>query len=223
MARYSLAEIEALSKRAARGAGLSWGLAEEVGKAVRWLQAHGQPGVAALNALLRSNDGMSFNELCPQLRDGTWAAESGVLCPLIAGATVLDHASLDEQWPLNLQQVRHPLLIVPFVARAAVLSGVTLAISWSDHTLLLSPSGAIKGDTPNSSDPEQAVLDRLVLRQASAAEATTLVDGLWRKSALAQPIPADEWSALEAVAHRTLVPATSVSRAGAGSTAGDND
>ncbi|MDB4214703.1 DUF3726 domain-containing protein [Burkholderiaceae bacterium] len=223
VARYSLAEIEALSKRAARGAGLSWGLAEEVGKAVRWLQAHGQPGVAALNALLRSNDGISFNELCPQLRDGTWAAESGVLCPLIAGATVLDHASLDDQWPLNLQQVRHPLLIVPFVARAAVLSGVTLAISWSDHTLLLSPSGAIKGDAPNSSDPEQAVLDRLVLRQASAAEATTLVDGLWRKSALAQPIPADEWSALEAVAHRTLVPATSVSRAGAGSTAGDND
>ena len=171
----------------------------------------------------RANDGMSFNDLCPQLRDGTWAANSGALCPLIAGATVLDHALLDDQWPLNLQRIRNPLLLVPFVSRAASLSGLTLVISWLGHTLLLSPSGAVKGHAPNPSDPEQAVLDHLVLCQANAAEEAAMADGLWRQSVLAQPIPAAEWSALEAIAHRTLVPATNASRAGAGSTAGDND
>ena len=34
---YSLYEIEVTGKRAARGSGFSWGLAEEAGKATRWL------------------------------------------------------------------------------------------------------------------------------------------------------------------------------------------
>ena len=33
----SLNEIESLCKKAARGAGMSWGLAEEAGKAAKWL------------------------------------------------------------------------------------------------------------------------------------------------------------------------------------------
>ena len=41
---FSLNEIEAIGKRAARGAGLPWGLAEEAGKAARWLTARGLPG-----------------------------------------------------------------------------------------------------------------------------------------------------------------------------------
>ena len=32
---FSLNEIEAMGRRAARGAGLHWGIAEEAGKAVR--------------------------------------------------------------------------------------------------------------------------------------------------------------------------------------------
>ena len=38
---YSLNEYEALALRAARGAGLSWGLAEEAGKAVKILSSLG--------------------------------------------------------------------------------------------------------------------------------------------------------------------------------------
>ena len=44
----SLNEIESLCKKAARGAGLSWGLAEEAGKAARWLSAHGLDGPGVL-------------------------------------------------------------------------------------------------------------------------------------------------------------------------------
>ena len=35
----SLNEIDVSVKRAARGVGMSWGLAEEAGKAARWLAA----------------------------------------------------------------------------------------------------------------------------------------------------------------------------------------
>lgn len=223
VSRYSLSEIEALSKRAARGAGLSWGLAEEAGKAVRWLHAHGQPGVASLNALLRANDGIGFNKLCPQLSDGIWAADSGVLCPLIAGATVLDHASLEDQWPLTLQRIRNPLLLVPFVARAAFFSGFHLAMTWADKKLTFSPSGEIKGDAPYASETNGTIIDQLVLRRASTAETNAMAHSLWRVSALAQPIAPVQWSTLEIMANRTLVPASVTSRAGAGGTTSDND
>ena len=45
---WSLGETGALALKAARGAGMTWGLAEEASEAVVWLQARGLPGVSAL-------------------------------------------------------------------------------------------------------------------------------------------------------------------------------
>ena len=53
----SLNQIEQTTRKAARGAGLAWGLADETGRAVRWLHAHGLPGVAALADWLESIGG----------------------------------------------------------------------------------------------------------------------------------------------------------------------
>ena len=44
----SLNEIDSLCQKAARGAGLDWGLAEEAGFAAAWLAARGADGAAAL-------------------------------------------------------------------------------------------------------------------------------------------------------------------------------
>ena len=49
---YSLSEIDATCKKAARGSGLSWGYAEEAGKAARWLAAHQLPSTELLAAYL---------------------------------------------------------------------------------------------------------------------------------------------------------------------------
>ena len=46
---WSLGEVRALAVKAARGSGLPWGLAEEAGFAVQWLEARGGPGVEALS------------------------------------------------------------------------------------------------------------------------------------------------------------------------------
>ena len=45
----SLSEIDTTSKRASKAAGFSWGVAEEVGKAIRNLELFGLPGISSLN------------------------------------------------------------------------------------------------------------------------------------------------------------------------------
>ena len=50
----SLNEVQAQAFKAARGAGYAWGLAEEAGKATRWLCGHGLDGVALLVELLEA-------------------------------------------------------------------------------------------------------------------------------------------------------------------------
>ena len=45
---WSLNELDAMARKAARGAGYSWGLAEEAGRATRWLAAAGLPGPMCL-------------------------------------------------------------------------------------------------------------------------------------------------------------------------------
>ena len=57
MPRYSLTEIEAHTRKAARGAGYEWGEAEEMGKAVRWLCAAGFGGATEVLELLQAVDG----------------------------------------------------------------------------------------------------------------------------------------------------------------------
>ena len=48
----SLSEIDITSKRASKAAGFSWGIAEEIGKAVRSLELFGLPGIKNLNLYL---------------------------------------------------------------------------------------------------------------------------------------------------------------------------
>ena len=45
----TLSEIDTTSKRAARGAGFSWGIAEEVGKNIKLMEMFGMPGLKNLN------------------------------------------------------------------------------------------------------------------------------------------------------------------------------
>ena len=55
--KHTLAEIEAYLRKAARAAGLDWGLAEEAGKAARWLAAFDLPGAEITLAHLQQLDG----------------------------------------------------------------------------------------------------------------------------------------------------------------------
>jgi hypothetical protein len=99
---WSLGEAGALAVKAARGAGMSWGLADEAGFAVRWLQARNLPGVTALCRYLSRYDGASLPQTAPDIS-----------CPILIGSAYADGAmTLDSDMPV----VDSPLLLVPFIA-----------------------------------------------------------------------------------------------------------
>ena len=215
---FSLNEIEAMGKRAARGAGLDWGIAEEAGKAARWLTAHGLPGPELLAALLTSNEGKGYDELVPISVEGVWRAKSGRLCPLIAGAALSDRSGeVAAGREFELGPVAFPLLLAPYAAMAATSSGAKIEVSWPGVTLTIAPDDglAVEGD-----------LAVVATRRAEGAHC--------RPAAKDAPTPpagepgravdAETWSRLDAFAQRTFAPATEASRAlGAGSGLVDSD
>ena len=130
----SLNEIQTTATKAARGAGLPWGLADEAGRAARWLEARGLAGLAALDGAL---DGLSVPEWrrCFPIPSGSaWRAESGAMDGLLAGMTIADRAGRSlpfaSDGTLILAAVRRPLLAIPFLASVAQLRGERLTVSF---------------------------------------------------------------------------------------------
>lgn len=114
----SLSEANALARKAMRGAGAPWGLAEEAGCAVHWLEAQGLPGLTTLASLL---DPMATGWPGATIRQHGQAAfrnPDGPLCPIVAGATLSDNAPLHPGDALMFRQVSHALLFLPFAVMA---------------------------------------------------------------------------------------------------------
>lgn len=214
---FSLNEIEAMGKRAARGAGLPWGLAEEAGKAARWLAAQGLPGPDLLFKTLTQNDGKAPSDGAPVLIDEIWRAPSGLLCPLVTGAALCDRASeMADGRTIILGPTLQPLLLAPYLATAAKTSGATFELSWDGFGLLTDAENIswTDGETIPAGDEAQTVrcgrADRMILHS--------------RKHVSGLTVHADVWSGLNLFALRTFAPATEASRvAGAGAGLADND
>ncbi|MFX0542521.1 DUF3726 domain-containing protein [Roseovarius sp. S4756] len=118
---WSLSEIEGLARKAARGSGFSWGMAEEAGKAVRWLAGIGLPGPEALAEFLEAHDRTPHAQMRPADTDlDTWTAAGGVICPISAGAALCDLAQNDApSRDIRIETCAYPLLLLPFVRAAA--------------------------------------------------------------------------------------------------------
>ena len=197
---WSLGETAALALKAARGAGMSWGLAEETAASVVWLHSRGLPGISALCSYLGQ-------AAAPQSPEGG--------CPIMTGCALID-GMMDvpetSSQPLDLGHVHAPLLLLPFVARleqghywlqAPGLQGtvdIANGDAWQSHCLRGSGSCTVSlGDRPQV-DP--------------ALEMITRVDGRFTCCV----------DRLDAYAHRTYAPATGQSRmSGAGAGLTDND
>jgi hypothetical protein len=114
---WSLGETGALALKAARGAGMTWGLAEEASEAVIWLQARGLPGVSALCLYL------NWYQLQKSLFPN-WTAiliEDNTIpyCPFVIGTAISDGAVKippDVNTKASLGLIRQPLLLLPFVS-----------------------------------------------------------------------------------------------------------
>ena len=214
---WSLNEIEGLSRKAARGAGLSWGLAEEAGKATRWLCAAGLRGAEALAGLLRQNDGADYATLCPLEETGTWVARGGALCPLISGAAICDQASaIASGRALELGETSFPLLLLPYVAAAAQSSGATFCIDWPGVSVTFGTQTRVMPGQPGALDRARTTMVRITAARETGG---TPLDHRTRGD-----IAPETAQVLKEFAHRTYAPDTPESRlSGAGAGLSDND
>ncbi|MFY0619951.1 DUF3726 domain-containing protein [Shimia sp.] len=205
----SLSEVEATAKKAARGAGFSWGMAEEAAKATRWLCAKGIDGCAELSRLL-SIGSHEINRVA-SLDAGIWQSASGPLCSISLGASMVDHAHDLNADGWQVKSVVCPALLVPFAADIAAKSGQSIAVLGPDFSAVVSGEGlSFNAPMPNSSASLKVqITHKIQLPNVSFTRAD----------------PAETaWSVMQNFAHRTYAPATEASRlkgAGAGTT--DND
>ncbi|MEZ5480557.1 MAG: DUF3726 domain-containing protein [Thiolinea sp.] len=216
MRRYSLSEIDAQVKKAVRGAGFSWGHAEEAGKAARFLAAQQLPGAALVAAYLqeREQEPQSF---ATQEQVGYWqvtASGERFLCPVLAAASLLDTADVASGWAeqgaVRLHRVAYPLLLLPALSVWAQARDVTLTLGW-EAAELACREGCVQVDA----------LEMAVLACTRAAFLDIKVTDAPLPQAreprpVGQALDDTVWQALDAFARRTYVAATEASRRGAG-------
>lgn len=216
----SLGEVEAYARRAARGAGMSWGLAEEAGKAARWLATRGLPGVELLHDLLTANDGRAYAGMAPRIGDGPWRSADGDLCPICCGAALGDRiAALDAGAEVIIEGVAAPLLLAPFLDDPGNPDGAARELRVAAFRIAVSPRGLalLRGDEA----------DLLVPRADEIRIAATTVvtrEPSHPPRAVRALVDASVWRAVDDLGRRTYVPASEQSRArGAGAGLIDND
>ena len=206
---WSLVETRAMAAKATRGAGFSWGLAEEAGFAVQWLQLHGGPGVEALARLLEWVE--KPGNRCSPVRKSKEADDAAApFNPLELGTALMDANRCGYG---GLGHVCQPLLLVPFIAASAPKNGCR--VIWNGSSISLGP------------DCFFSTADREALMPDTASCVLNAMDGEPPASVRHLRVPEKESPAIERLgsfAARTLAPATDASRmAGAGAGLTDND
>ncbi|MGQ7845801.1 DUF3726 domain-containing protein [Granulosicoccus sp. 3-233] len=222
--RLSRNEVESICTKAARGAGMSWGLAEEAGYAAGWLLANGHDGASMLARHLRNAQGKSWSDICPVVEAGAWLALSNnqTLCPIALGATLSDHFCVDDTLfdgaGLRVGEVSSPALVLPFLAMAVAARQQGISVRLHDDVLRMDVSGTVTGNLSTLLQAEQATL-------IIALDARPAIEGAAQPSSAAEPAPvaADALAFLHELSLRTTVPASAASRANAGAAGGDND
>ena len=207
---WSLGEIGALATKAARGSGMDWGLADEAGYAVKWLQRRQLPGAAALCRYLSWRQAGKIT-VWP---DDT--ARNGHYCPIATGAAYGDGVFGDE---VQFARVRTPLLLVPFIALRAANSPVCLSMGNAVFAVTRDKFGFSKNDT--------AILMDASACQICAASDDELPEMITNANAAISRVPVTASACitvLNSFAKNTYAPATEASRlAGAGAGLDDND
>lgn len=208
----SLNEIQSAVLKATRGAGLSWGVAEEASRAARWLEARELPGVEGLAALLARIDANRKVNPVPNTDGDVWRGPGGWVSSLHAGIALADLAGeIEDDGALVIHDVAEPLIFLPFAALASQVCQTPLAVSWPRCEKILS-GGEIVGAVPVPELVHDA--PQLEVRVVSAPALSPAP----KPEARGVEVDAAVWARLEEFAKRTYVPESEESRArGAGS------
>ncbi len=185
----SLNEVEAVSAKAARGAGAGWGVAEDVARAARWMAERG------------------FDWSTPLLRLLDADAAAAHLRPVFHVADLLPGAGPGDTWRLDGCE---PVWVAAVLS--AALHGRDLGLDLALDTGLarLRADGGV-----STAEPVGDLLAPRPVTVTARSPAPPLLHDL-PATARRSAVPVNTWHALEAYAARTTVPASARSRAGAG-------
>lgn len=214
----SLNEVESLAAKAARGAGLDWGLCEDTGKCARWLATANLEWASSLCWLLDRHARLTG----PRASEGDTlqpAAPDRLLSPLNTGGYLSDLGSCANT--LVLHRVARPLWLLPFAASVAAARGAAMRISWADVSIAIWPVGGdVSGDFSELYSSSAPTVRWAELCPGPSDNAPSVRLDNSNRSLVCD----GDWAALERLGAKTYVPASALSRAtGAGSSSTDND
>ena len=151
----SLSEIDTTSKRASKGMGFSWGVAEEIGKSIRLLELFGLAGIKTLTQYYNLRINQKFENL--KLIKENNLSENNPYCPVILGVSFLDQIKTIEKFnKITFNKISFPLLILPFLSRSSEIIGKKINIKFDKIEFLLNLNVNISSNLLNQNCPEIA-------------------------------------------------------------------
>ena len=199
----SLSEIDTTSKRASKAAGFSWGIAEEIGKAIRSLELFGLPGIVNLNLYLKKikeKHPEKVNKIEKENKDKE-------LCPIYCGVAILDQCKQLEIFKtIKFYNVNYPLLILPFVSKASEILGKKILIRFNKSSFLINFN--------------KSILSKNIEKQIDVLANEISIEFLENKNSFSD----QEWKELYKLSEETFVKESeSLKEKGAGAGLTDND
>jgi len=199
----SLSEIDTTSKRASKAAGFSWGIAEEIGKAIRSLELFGLPGIKNLNLYLnkiKKKHPEKINKIDKENKNKE-------LCPIYSGVAFLDQCKkLEILKNIKFYNVNYPILILPFISKASEILGIKILIKFNKSSFLMNFNKSIFSNNLKNYDIDLA-------NEIS-------IEFLENKNSFSDT----EWEELYKLSEETFVEETeSLKTKGAGAGLNDND
>ena len=199
----SLSEIDTTSKRASKAAGFSWGIAEEIGKAIRSLELFGLPGIINLNLYLKK-----IKEKHPEkVNKIEKENKNKELCPIYCGVAILDQCKqLEILKTIKFYNVNYPLLILPFVSKASEILGKKILIQFNKSSFLINFN--------------KSILSKNIEKQIDVLANEISIEFLENKNSFSD----QEWKELYKLSEETFVKESeSLKEKGAGAGLTDND
>ena len=132
----SLSEIETIVKRASKAAGYSWGVSEETGKSIRFLELFGLPGIKHINKFFNEKNKSKFENL--YLISEKNYSSNNPYCPISLGVSFLDQINILENLKkIEFNNVAYPIIFISFISRSSEIVGKKIYVKIDGKEILL--------------------------------------------------------------------------------------
>lgn len=214
----SIGELEALVLKACRGAGYSWGLSQEAGRAAAWLAIRGLPSADLFAFYLSQINGVNPESLMPTGLNTLLTDNARPRCPVMTGALISDHGKVAGT-NIETGPVFSPAIILPFVAGCAKSAKTGLSVKVDGVEVWLNGAGELTS-LPQDYDQFFDLNYSSIVNIACLDECDGVPVTIESRRAV---VSESQLQKLETLAYLTYVPASDQSRSGAGAGLTDND